>query len=1267
MMSVLLSILLIITLIPNLASFASTFDACTHQHTEECGEEGQYCEHQHESSCVSKLDCCRDTKSCYEKDCNKELPNQSVMKNAPGKCCSEQKYHELDSPERKCNKAYCEDSNCKLNNCINDENKNITSKFSTMNSDEDVIISPGRFINLSAPQFDQDIKEGWTYSNGVIYIQAGASVFIEGNVTNGARRIVIQGNNDIITNVMFSTNVTMSGYSSNNSEAATRSPITIESGWVNINILEGVTVSLTSAQTSFPGIRVNDGILHMESSGAGGTLDGNGRPAIGLYNQASFSLYSGTIVSKEMNNLGNFTSVIHHQGDTLSILGGKIISGDSNGPAIAIQRVNATPKSINISGGTIQSVDHAISIASDAQVIIAGGTISSVNGSAFNVPSASANVQIIHQGGFLDTTSNFTINPSSHSIALTLQLMGQTSFQRYTSTFISSFPISNAFWDVEDGVHGIRWSRSIFGGFIPIQGIEVVDCLHVWGDWMDGLGGNCIRTCTICALTESMIHQGHTDDCTVCARCRAVFREDITRLPVTNEGGSAAVTFAGNPFYLDQIEGLFSIDASAGTRTFQIIDTDPRQTGEGTIVNNQLSITKAGTFVIGLTTEKTVTHNAHEEVISVLLIHRGDGAIVSDIPRVNGLPTAHSIAVLPINSQPNGQVVEYAISTTPDTNGMLRMWSNSPVFDGLEEFTTYYVLARSAANELFHAGEIRHSVSIRTADVTPPTGEIRITPDVFWHSFLETITFGLIRFNSPHSVTITATDNSGEDVRIYWYKSVNDYSLTELTDTIQHSISWNTSSSFSFFDPETFIIYVRLIDSSGNTSFLRSNGIIFCFNPECVSIESNGHIKAECEMHWQCSPNFNPEDHMICPHPDCDQRLCNGNAHTSYTVTFQLYDGGLLGVIQDVHYGHTLEKPEFPLYHPCASVVSWYQDAGFEQEWTFGVIGHVVTQDITLIARVEYNHTLNECIDPATCTVNGSFSKSCGYCDFKNSGTIPALGHNMVVTQYIPATCTTSGIRITECTRCDHRVVGQLNSLGHSAPVGNWIITLEPSCFSSGERVELCSRDNCNMILAQEEIPAQGCIKGDWVIIQEPSITSQGEEELRCIISNTLIDTRFIPPIGTGDSTGNGAGSGNDENASIGSGIGQGGAGTGQGAGTGTGSGTGTDNNGTTGTGDTETDDDTQYATSVINQESYNESPAEQSDSTTDDIDGQDESTEENEESRLDDPDLPLMQGDTNQLSVINLWILVMIGILIPTGIMFFLIKYKKDEEQDDM
>jgi hypothetical protein len=99
-----------------------------------------------------------------------------------------------------------------------------------------------------------------------------------------------------------------------------------------------------------------------------------------------------------------------------------------------------------------------------------------------------------------------------------------------------------------------------------------------------------------------------------------------------------------------------------------------------------------------------------------LTVNEAPGADVSGAPTVNGTPTASSITVNAVtNAGVTGQAVEYAISTSNSpvpTSG----WQPSTTFNGLDDLTTYYVFARTAANTNYNAGTSQVSAAIETPD-----------------------------------------------------------------------------------------------------------------------------------------------------------------------------------------------------------------------------------------------------------------------------------------------------------------------------------------------------------------------------------------------------------------------------------------------------------------------------------------------------------------------------------------------------------------------
>ncbi|NLX64503.1 MAG: S-layer homology domain-containing protein, partial [Clostridiaceae bacterium] len=94
----------------------------------------------------------------------------------------------------------------------------------------------------------------------------------------------------------------------------------------------------------------------------------------------------------------------------------------------------------------------------------------------------------------------------------------------------------------------------------------------------------------------------------------------VAKNEVTNSGGSAEVTYTGTDFDLDEIDGLFTVDSNAGVPTYSI---ETGGTGTGSISGTTLTVTKAGTFNIGLVTAETEEYAAGSKVTATLTVNKG--------------------------------------------------------------------------------------------------------------------------------------------------------------------------------------------------------------------------------------------------------------------------------------------------------------------------------------------------------------------------------------------------------------------------------------------------------------------------------------------------------------------------------------------------------------------------------------------------------------------------------------------------------------------
>ena len=105
-------------------------------------------------------------------------------------------------------------------------------------------------------------------------------------------------------------------------------------------------------------------------------------------------------------------------------------------------------------------------------------------------------------------------------------------------------------------------------------------------------------------------------------------------------------------------------------------------------------------------------------------------------------------------------------------------------------------------------------------DIAAPTGEIKIAENG-WKSFFNTITFGLF-FKDTQTVTVTATDNSGETVTIEYLLSEKALAESELAGMTFTAYS----APFSINPDNEYVIYAKLTDTSGNVAYINTNGIV---------------------------------------------------------------------------------------------------------------------------------------------------------------------------------------------------------------------------------------------------------------------------------------------------------------------------------------------------------------------------------------------------------------------------------------------------------
>ena len=130
---------------------------------------------------------------------------------------------------------------------------------------------------------------------------------------------------------------------------------------------------------------------------------------------------------------------------------------------------------------------------------------------------------------------------------------------------------------------------------------------------------------------------------------------------------------------------------------------------------------------------------------------------------------------------------------------------------------------------------------VGVADITAPTGEIKLGTNS-WKTFLNNITFGLF-FKDTKEVTITATDNDGESVKIEYLLSDKELTAEELA-----TVTFTAYNDKFTVEPNNeYVIYAKLSDKTGNVTYINSNGIVLDNVAPIITSIINGETYCEAQ------------------------------------------------------------------------------------------------------------------------------------------------------------------------------------------------------------------------------------------------------------------------------------------------------------------------------------------------------------------------------------------------------------------------------------
>lgn len=228
-------------------------------------------------------------------------------------------------------------------------------------------------------------------------------------------------------------------------------------------------------------------------------------------------------------------------------------------------------------------------------------------------------------------------------------------------------------------------------------------------------------------------------------------------------------------------------------------------------------------------------------------------------------------------------------------------------------------------------------------DTENPVGEISIGSGTNrWDSFQEDIGFDFF-FREAQRVSVTASDNSGKDVRIEYFLSSRKLTGAELDD-----LSFTEySGPFDLSSDGEYIIYVRLTDIQNNSSYICSGGIVIDRTAPVISGIENGKTYCSEQIVTVTEKHIKTVTvNRVLVTPDENNRFTIFAADGPQTVTVTDNAGNTTEITVTVNNGHTPETddgdcttPVYCVYHRDIEVIA-AKAHDFTGAWVSDESGH---------------------------------------------------------------------------------------------------------------------------------------------------------------------------------------------------------------------------------------------------------------------------------------------------------------------------------------
>lgn len=301
-------------------------------------------------------------------------------------------------------------------------------------------------------------------------------------------------------------------------------------------------------------------------------------------------------------------------------------------------------------------------------------------------------------------------------------------------------------------------------------------------------------------------------------------------------------------------------------------------------------------------------------------------------------------------------------------------------------------------------------------------------------------------------------------------------------------------------DNVQYVVYYKIVDKAGNTSYMRTGAFTFDAKRPVVEISGDANL-AKTKYCQTATITVTDENGATLTVNDEKVTLTEGK----YTITEA---GAYRIVATDAAGNKATASFDVLAAHETREIITeaTCTDAGSKSQVCYNC-GKAVGETETITAL---GHKLKTVKVDATCDANGYDKTTCERCDlapviteFAEDGTTPlypALGHDLTTKTIVEPTCIATGTKKTTCSRCDYTLEETI-AIDPDAHKFYKPVVVKATCTSEGRKTQQCRL--CGTIELIETYEMTNHIESsDEKILEKASCWKDGSKTKYCTVCN---------------------------------------------------------------------------------------------------------------------------------------------------------------------